>query len=109
MELLLLDEHSPKKCKNCGKYLKTRLAGSVVSVVVPVMMAAAALIIFSLDFFISMSLLLLIPILRTALATPMKYSLSSTGVVCLQCRQTNIGFSFADSKLCDNCALRIKK
>ena len=35
IELLLLDEHAPRKCKNCGKYLKNSIVNSIVSVVIP--------------------------------------------------------------------------
>lgn len=109
MDLLLLDEHAPRKCKNCGKFLKNPVVNSIVSVVIPVIMFAAAFILFDLDLLISLSLLLLIPILRIVLAEPLKYSLSSTGGACLQCKRTNIGFSFPNSKICDKCLISEKK
>ena len=107
--LLLLDEHAPRKCKNCGKYLKTPLVSSLVSVVIPITMFAAALTLFDLDLLISLSLLLLIPVLRIALAEPLKYSLISTGIACLKCKRTNIGFSFPNSNICDKCLLAQKQ
>lgn len=109
IELLVLDEHSPKKCKNCGNFLKTPLTNSIVSVVVPIIMLAAGLYIFDLDLLPLLSLVLLIPVLRIALAEPLKYSLNSTENVCLQCKRTNIEFSFPSSNICDKCILTEKK
>ena len=109
IELLLLDPHTPKKCKNCGKYLKTSFVNLIVSAVVPVIMCVAAIYLFDLDLVISLSLLLLIPVLLIVLAEPLKYTLSSNGNACLQCKRTNIGFSFPNSKICDKCFLKGKK
>jgi len=109
LELLQLKEHAPKKCKICGKYLKASFVNSIVSVVLPIIMFTTAITLFNLNFLISASLLLLIPILGMVLAEPLKYSLSTTGNACLQCKRTNIGFSFPNSKICDNCFLASKK
>jgi len=109
IDLLLLDEHAPKKCKNCGKFLKTSFVNSIVSIVIPVIMFGTAIVLFDLGLVISASLLLLIPILRIVLAEPLKYSLSSNGNACFQCKRTNIAFSYPNSNICDQCLLSEKQ
>ena len=105
IELLLLDEHAPRRCKNCGNFLKNSLVNSVVSIVIPVVMFAASLYIFDLNFLFSASLLLLIPVLRIALAEPMMYNLNANVRNCARCGQTNVRFKNSFAKVCDNCLL----
>jgi hypothetical protein len=108
-ELLRLDEHAPRKCKNCGNFLKTSLAGSIVSVVIPVVLCAASLYLIDINFIFAASLLLLIPLLRIALAEPMPYNLNSNTRKCSRCGQTNVRFKNSFAKICDNCLLSEQK
>jgi hypothetical protein len=104
-DVVFLDEHAPKKCSNCGKYLKTSSTSTIISVVLPVVLCAISLYLFDLDLFVSLSLLLLIPVLKIMLAEPIKYSLGSGLRACSQCKSLNSKFSFPGSMVCDKCLL----
>jgi hypothetical protein len=73
IELLFLDEFSPTVCQKCSMYLRNKSAGTIISATVPVILFFSALYLFEIDLLYSLSLLLLIPILRISLAEPLKY------------------------------------
>lgn len=108
-ELLLLDEHSPRKCRNCGNFLKTSFVNSIISVVLPVVLFGIAVYLLEIDLLVSASLLLLIPVLRILLAEPIKYSLVSIVNFCMQCKRTNVKFSRPNSRICDKCYVLQRK
>jgi hypothetical protein len=104
IELLLLDELAPRKCKNCGKYLKTSKVNSIVSAVLPTVLCFISYYLLDIGLFFSAALLLLIPVLRISLAEPVKYSISSTMRICLQCKRAKmVAFSNPETKFCDQC------
>jgi hypothetical protein len=103
IRLLLLDEHSPRKCKNCGKYLKTSAINSYISVVIPVVLCFFSVYLFNINLLFSSAFLLLIPVLRILLAEPAKYSLNSNINCCLKCNRSNVLFKYPFSTICNNC------
>ncbi len=109
IELIFLDEHSPKICKYCGKYIKSSAVNSIISVVLPFVLCFISYYFFGIEMLLSLSLLLLIPILRFLLAEPLKYNINSTMRICLQCRSVNVPFVNSISKICRNCTLSGKK
>jgi hypothetical protein len=109
IELLLLDEHAPRSCRNCGQYLKNSFVNSIVSAVIPVILCATSFYIFDINLLFSLSLLLLVPIFRIALAEPLKFNPNSNNRTCFQCRRTNGRFGNPKSNICDDCLLGEKK
>ena len=73
IELLLLDEHSPRTCKNCGKFLRNATSNSTIAVALPIVLFGVSIYFFDIHFLLSLMLLLLIPILRVTLAEPLKF------------------------------------
>jgi len=105
IKLLLLDDHSPTRCQNCGIFLKNSSANLIIPAVITVVLFFASFYLVDIDPIFSFSLLLLFPILRFALAEPIKYSLNSDVKYCLQCKRTNARFSYPNSNVCDKCSL----
>jgi hypothetical protein len=108
-DLVCLDEHAPKKCKNCGKYLKTSYSSSIISMVLPVALCGLSIYLFDIRLLFSLSLLLLIPVLKVTLTEPLKYSLSSGIRACSSCKNLNAKFSYPGAMVCDKCLKAGKK
>src|SRR5262245_49143779 len=105
IKLLLLDDQTPTACKNCGKFLKNSSANLVIPAVITVVLFAASFYLIDIDAIFSVALLLLFPVLRFALAEPIKYSLKANAQHCSRCGQTNVRFKNSFAKICDNCLL----
>lgn len=109
LDIVFLDEHAPKKCRSCGKYLKTTSFSTIISIVLPVVLCAISFYLFDINLLYSLSFLLLVPVLKITLAEPLKYSLSSGIRACSQCKSLNTKFSLPGAMVCDKCLLAGKK
>jgi hypothetical protein len=104
-ELLFLDEQAPTACLKCGKNFKNSSINSIISGVLPVTLCFTALYLFDIGLLYSLSLLILIPVLRITLAEPLKYNPNSFSQTCFQCQRSNVGFKNSFSNICNDCLL----
>jgi hypothetical protein len=109
IELLLLDEHSASKCKKCGNFLKNSFVNSIIAAVIPALLCGLSIYLFDINLLYSLSLLLLIPVLRISLAEPLRFNANSNSRTCLQCRRTNAVFKDPFSTVCSDCQRQVKK